>query len=183
MFTIPYQRYVIAFLLAISPLAAAPYLLIQTSAGDLLVELYPDLAPQTVAQISNLVQAGLYDTTPFFRLERNFVLQTANVQGRSLPFTREQLALIHKIPAEFSSIKHQRGVLSMARQDHDPNSAETSFSILLADAPHLDGKYTIFGRLVDGWETLELIESMPRNSRNQPESRIEIRKAEIRNVE
>ena len=167
------------FLSATSLLAVPSYLLLRTSAGDLLVELYPDLAPQTVAQVSKLVNAGLYDTTPFFRLERNFVLQTTTVQGRSLPLTPEQLALIHKIPAEFSTIKHQRGVLSMARQDHDPNSAETSFSILLADAPHLDGKYTIFGRLVDGWKTLETIESMPRNSKNQPQTRIEIRKAEI----
>lgn len=167
------------FLFLFCQLTAAPYLLLHTSEGDLVAELYPDVAPQTVRQICKLARAGLYDTTPFFRLERNFVLQTAVVQSRSLPLTMEQRNLIHPIPGEFSQIEHQRGVLSMGRQDNDPDSAESSFSILLADAPHLDGKYTIFGRLVDGWETLRKIELMPRNARNEPTIRIEIRQAKI----
>ena len=155
------------------------YLVLHTSSGDLVAELYPDAAPRTVSQISNLVKAGIYDSTPFFRLESNFVLQTAIVQSRLLPLSPMQCALLRKIPAEFNNIKHQRGVLSLARDDHDPDSGESSFSILLADAPHLDGQYTIFGRLVGGWNTLELIESMPRNSRHQPETRIEILTAEM----
>ena len=173
------QLALLSAITALNAAAPAPYLVLHTSAGDLVAELYPDVAPGTVAQISKLVKAGLYDSTPFFRLERNVVLQTAMVQSRALPLTSAQLALLHKIPAEFSNIKHQRGILSLARYDHDPDSGESSFSILLADAPHLDGKYTIFGRLVGGWETLELIESMPRDSRNQPEPRIEILKAEV----
>lgn len=169
----------IAFLLICFALRAEPYLVLKTSAGELVAELYPTVAPQTVSQICRLVEAGLYDTTPFFRLERNFVLQTANVQGRALPLSVAQRALIQKIPGEFSHIKHQRGVLSMGREDHDINSAESSFSILLADAPHLDGKYTIFGKIIDGWKTLERIESLPRNARHQPEVPLEIIKAEI----
>ena len=158
-----------------------PYLVLHTSAGDLVAELYPEVAPRTVAQLSKLVQAGLYDSTPFFRLERNFVLQTALVQSRSLPLTPDQRALLCPIPAEFSKIKHERGVLSLARDDHNVNSGESSFSILLASAPHLDEQYTIFGRLIEGWDTLEKIESLPRDIRNRPAVLLEISKAEILN--
>lgn len=162
------------------PTGTRPYLLLHTTAGDLLAELHPDLAPKTVEQIIRLVKGGLYDSTPFFRLEQNFVLQTANVQGRSLPITSEQQLLIQRIPAEFGGLKHQRGMLSMARADGDVNSAESSFSILLADAPHLDTHYATFGKLVRGWDTLKVLEATPReNSTTKPAKRIEILKAEI----
>jgi cyclophilin family peptidyl-prolyl cis-trans isomerase len=158
---------------------SAPFLVLHTSQGDLTAELYPEKAPETVLQISKLVEAGLYDTTPFFRLERDFVLQAAMVQSRKIPLSAEQKALLHKIPGEFSEIRHERGILSMARDDHDFNSAESSFSILLANAPHLDGSYTVFGKIIDGWHVLEQIESLPRDTRNRPLVDLQILKAEI----
>src|SRR5205085_9880757 len=81
------------------------------------------------------------------------------------------------IPAEFSTIPHRRGTLSMARSDDDPDSAETSFSILLGDAPHLDGKYTVFGHVESGWEALDEMVRVPRKG-TTPLARVEVYRAE-----
>ena len=86
---------------------------------------------------------------------------------------------MRKLKGEFSQTrKHLRGTLSMARTD-DPNSAETSFFIVLAPAPNLDGKYTIFGKVVDGFEVLNRIEQAPRNGET-PHQRIELIEAVIK---
>ena len=121
-------------------------------------ELFPEVAPKHVAQVAKLAAADLYDSTRFARLEKGFVLQVSTVQDRLTPLSAEQEALVRRIPAEFSSLPHKRGVLSMARADDDPDSAESSFSILLGDAPHLDGRYTVFGRLVSGSDALDALE-------------------------
>jgi cyclophilin family peptidyl-prolyl cis-trans isomerase len=157
---------------------ARPQLILRTSAGDLRAELYPDVAPQTVAQILKLAKAGVYNHTPFHRIEPNFVAQITNVYGRSQPLRPDQQAMVQKIPGEFSGVKHERGVLSMAREDKDPNSGETSFSILLSQAPHLDGKYTVFGKVTQGWDVLKALENTPRTSAFQPTRTTEIIKAE-----
>ena len=112
-------------------------------------------------------------------IEPNFVLQTANAYARAKPLTDFQRAMLQKIPGEFGG-KHERGVLSMAREDNDPNSAESSFSILLGDAPHLDGQYTTFGKLVRGWEVLKKLESAARDDKNTPTPKLEIVRASIR---
>ena len=70
--------------------------------------------------------------------------------------------VIQRIPLEVNAVAHERGVLSMARWDDDPDSAETSFSILLGPAPHLDGSYTVFGQVESGWNAIERIEAAPR---------------------
>src|SRR6185369_7440944 len=80
---------------------------------------------------------------------------------------------------EFSSIRHVRGVLSMAREDADINSAETSFSILLGPAPHLDGKYTVFGRLEAGEAVLEEMVKVPRGALMRPVTRLDVTRAEV----
>jgi cyclophilin family peptidyl-prolyl cis-trans isomerase len=135
-------------------------LVLRTPAGDLLFDLYPSAAPETVKQIITLVRAGLYDGVSVFRIEPAFVAQLATVYDRATPLTEKQKALLHPLRGEFSQIPHVRGVLSMAREDHLPNSAESSFSILLTDAPHLDGKYAIFGKLRSGDDVLRAIEKI-----------------------
>jgi hypothetical protein len=91
----------------------------------------------------------------------------------------EQLEAIHPLAAEFSALKHRRGTLSMARYDDRPDSGETSFSILLGDAPHLDGKYTVFGQLESGEDVLELIARAATDERHQPLRPIVVRRAEV----
>src|SRR5207247_2900187 len=104
---------------------------LKTSLGDMTFKLYSMVAPVTVAQIMKLVRAGAYDSTRIFRVEPGFVAQLSTVQDRLTPLTPEQRGLLSKLPAEFSALVHQRGVLSMARQDNNVNSGESSFSILL----------------------------------------------------
>lgn len=152
----------------------------RTIAGDLVLSLYLDAAPKTVAQFLKLVRAGAYDTTHFYRVEPGFVIQLATAQDRLVPLSAEQSQLLQKLPAEFNeTLKHRRGVLSMAREDADPNSGESSFSILLADAPHLDGKYTIFGEVERGFEVLDEFLRVTRLEPNRPSVRLTVNRAEV----
>ena len=112
--------------------------------------------------IIDLARRGLYNTNHFFRVDKGFVAQVADVVGgRTAPMDAHQQAIARQtVPGEFSEIKHVRGTLSMARYD-DPNSGTSSFSILLGDAPHLDTKYAVFGRIVSGDDALRAMEAMP----------------------
>jgi cyclophilin family peptidyl-prolyl cis-trans isomerase len=156
------------------------WLILRTTAGDLGFELLPDAAPATVRQFATLVRAGVFDTVRFSRLEPGFLLQAALAEDRRTALQTVQRSLIRPIPLELTGISHERGVLAMARRDDDPNSAETSFYILLGKAPHLDGKYTTFGTLRVGGEVLAELEKVPvRPGSTEPAVRIEIVKAEM----
>lgn len=134
----------------------------QTSYGDIEFGFYPDVAPKTVAHIMKLVHLGAYNTNHFFRVDRGFVAQVADVVGgREAPLNAVQRAEGEKtVPGEFSSVKHVRGILSMGRYS-DPDSAASSFSMLLGDAPHLDGQYAVFGKVTKGDEVLSKLEELP----------------------
>ncbi|KAK9277720.1 hypothetical protein L1049_007267 [Liquidambar formosana] len=134
----------------------------QTNYGDIEFGFFPTVAPQTVDHIFKLVRLGCYNTNHFFRVDKGFVAQVADViGGRSVPMNDDQREEAEKtVVGEFSDVKHVRGILSMGRYS-DPNSASSSFSILLGDAPHLDGQYAIFGRVTKGDETLKKLEQLP----------------------
>lgn len=149
-----------------------------TNLGDLRVAFYPEVAPKHVAQILRLVKLGVYDGAQIFRVEKNFVAQVENFDARLDALTPEQKAAAQKLPAEFSVLPHVRGELSMARFD-DPNSAETSFSIMLGAAPHLNEKYTIFGRVVGGWSTMAALDQVQIDEGNKPRTPVLILKAEV----
>jgi peptidyl-prolyl cis-trans isomerase B (cyclophilin B) len=153
--------------------------LMRTNRGDLVLGFYPELAPRHTAQILKLVRLGVYDSTFIHRVEPNFVAQLTNAQNRKLPLSPEQRQAITKLPAEISGLRHQPGLLSMAREDGDLNSAETSFSFMLAAAPHLDGKYTIFGQLVAGMPLLHMIASEPRDEKNGPRTPVVVESARV----
>ena len=167
---------------AVRPRLADERVILRTGRGDLVVGLFPDVAPRHVEQILKLVRAGVYDSTWFHRVEPNFVVQLSNAQNRRTPLSARQLAAIHKLPAEFSDLPHVPGVVSMAHEDGDPNSAETSFSFLLARAPHLDGKYTVFGELVWGGDVLAAIAATPRDAKNQPLDEIVVETAMVKSA-
>jgi cyclophilin family peptidyl-prolyl cis-trans isomerase len=134
-----------------------------TPSGDIVFAFYPQVAPRHVKQFLKLVENGVYDHFHFWRIEPGFVLQLTDQGDRMVPLTSKQEALIHSLKAEFSNLKHRRGVLSMARLDNDVDSAKTSFSIVLGDAPHLDGHYTIFGHVEQGMDVVEELCKAPRN--------------------
>lgn len=154
-------------------------LLLSTAAGDLVLRFFPEVAPHHVKQILALAAAGVYDGVHFYRLEKGFVLQLSDAADRSKPLSPQQNRLIHNIPAEFGKIPHTRGILSMARYDGAPDSASSSFSILLGNSPHLDEQYTVFGYLEKGMDVLEILERAPVDSSHRPLSRLEVYRASV----
>ena len=119
-------------------------------AGRVVIEMRPDLAPETCAQIKRLVRQGFYDGIVFHRVIDGFMAQTGDPKGDGTGGSG------HKLKAEFSNEKHVRGVVSMARAS-DPDSADSQFFIMFAAAPSLDGKYTIWGNVVSGMEYIDQI--------------------------
>ena len=153
--------------------------LLHTSLGDITLEMDPELAPEHVRNFLKLVESGWYDHTAFHRIIPGFVIQggVGSTRADSKPHPADKW--VHKLKGEFSrTALHIRGALSMARTS-DPDSAETSFFIVLGPATHLDGKYTIFGKVVDGFDTIELIEKAARHGET-PDQRIELIEAAIK---
>jgi cyclophilin family peptidyl-prolyl cis-trans isomerase len=149
-----------------------------TNFGDIVAALYPKVAPAHSAQILAMSRAGVYDGAVFFRVEQGFVAQVENFDAKQVPLTAEQQTTVARLPAEFSRLKHRRGLLSMARFD-DPNSAESSFSFMLGEAPHLDNQYTIFGEIVFGMNTLDSIDQVDVDSNHYPREDLRILSAEV----
>jgi cyclophilin family peptidyl-prolyl cis-trans isomerase len=132
---------------------------LETSAGPITIEFMPDVAPGHVRNFLRLAQAGVYDGMAFHRVVKGFAIQTGSLSTRG-PLGEKQQKFVQTLPPEFNDTKHVKGVVSMARGD-DPGSASTSFFIVTADAPSLDGKYTAFGRVVEGLAVVEAIEVAP----------------------
>jgi cyclophilin family peptidyl-prolyl cis-trans isomerase len=149
---------------------------LETSAGPIGVEFLPDKAPGHVRNFLRLAQSGVFDGTAFHRVVRGFVVQTGSLDSRG-PLSEKQQKYVRTLGPEFNDTKHVKGVLSMARGD-DPASASTSFFIVTGDASSLDGKYTAFGRVVDGMAVLETIEQAPVNG-EAPVTRIDLVRVRI----
>jgi peptidyl-prolyl cis-trans isomerase B (cyclophilin B) len=149
---------------------------LETSLGNITIAFMPDKAPETVRQFLRLAQAGVLDGTSFHRVVRGFAVQTGYLTTRG-PLTDKQQKVVHNQPPEFNDTTHVKGIVSMARGD-DPASATTSFFIVTGDAPSLDGKYTAFGRVVDGMDVVERIESTPVNGET-PVTRIDLRTVRV----
>jgi cyclophilin family peptidyl-prolyl cis-trans isomerase len=118
--------------------------------GRVEITMRPDLAPNTCAQIKELTRRGFYDGVPFHRVIEGFMAQTGDPTGTGGGGSG------HKLKAEFSSEKHVRGVVSMARTS-DPDSADSQFFIMFAPAPSLDGQYTIWGSVTAGMDYIDKI--------------------------
>ncbi len=162
-----------------APQVAEERIVLHTSMGDLVLALWPEVAPQHVEQLLTLARLGAYDTMRAHYVDPSFIIQFSGARDRLTPLTAEQTRAIHPLQAEFSQLPHRRGVLSMARQADDPDSAETSFCILLADAPHLDGAYTIFGSVESGDAVLWAISFARTNLHFEPIQPIIVQRAEV----
>jgi len=123
---------------------------IETAHGEVLIELYPDTAPNTVANFKALAGKGFYDGLKFHRVIAGFMAQGGDPEGtgRGGPG--------YKVKAEFNARKHVRGTLAMARSA-SPDSAGSQFYICFGPQPHLDGQYTIFGQVVEGMDVVDQI--------------------------
>jgi peptidyl-prolyl cis-trans isomerase B (cyclophilin B) len=144
---------------------------LETSSGAITIEFFPDKAPEHVRNFLRLAQSGVFDGTAFHRVVRGFVVQTGALNSRA-PLTEKQQKYVRTLQPEFNDTKHVKGIISMARGD-DPASATTSFFIVTGDASSLDGKYTVFGRVVDGLSVVDTIEQTPLNGET-PVTRIEL---------
>jgi peptidyl-prolyl cis-trans isomerase B (cyclophilin B) len=150
---------------------------IETAMGNITLEFFPDRAPNHVRQFLRLASSGVYDGTSFHRIVRGFVIQGGHMPTRRGPLDEQQQAFVRNLQPEFNATPHVRGILSMARTD-DPASASSSFFIVLAPAPSLDGKYTVFGRVVSGMDVIEKIEAAPLNG-EEPVTRIEVSRVAV----
>ncbi len=149
---------------------------LETSLGDMTVEVFPHVASENTRNFLRLAVLGIYDGTAFHGVVRDFVVQGGYLPTRRPPIPEHRMReVVRRLPSEFNETKHVRGILSMARGD-DPDSAETSFFICLGDTPELDGQYTAFGRIVDGLEVLRKIEQVATEGES-PTERIELIRA------
>lgn len=145
-----------------------PIVTIEMETGGIIkVELYPEIAPNTVKNFISLVQKGFYDGVIFHRVIPGFMIQGGDPEGTGTGGPG------YRIKGEFSAngfrndLKHEKGVISMARAQH-PDSAGSQFFIMVEAAPHLDGQYAAFGRVIEGIKEAERIVSAKRNFMDKP---------------
>lgn len=145
-----------------------PIVTIEMESGNSMkVELYPEIAPNTVRNFISLVQSGFYDGLIFHRVIPGFMIQGGDPEGTGMGGPG------YSIKGEFSrnghknDLKHEKGVISMARSQH-PDSAGSQFFIMAANAQHLDGQYASFGKVIDGIEEVDRIVNVKRNRSDKP---------------
>ena len=136
--------------------------------GDVMkAELYPDVAPNTVNNFISLVKKGFYDGLIFHRVIAGFMIQGGDPEGSGIGGPGYSIKGEFNYNGVENNLKHSRGVLSMARAQH-PDSAGSQFFIMHADAPHLDGQYAAFGKLVEGEDVLDSIASIDTDWSDRP---------------
>ena len=148
--------------------AAENKMLLKLETGNVEIELFSDVAPNHVKRIKTLAKNKEYDGVVFHRVIDGFMAQTGDVKfGNSKNFNSKLVGTggssLPDLKAEFSNLPHEKGTLSMARS-MDPNSANSQFFICFDSAPHLDGQYTVFGKVVKGMEFIDKIKKGDPNS-------------------
>ncbi len=158
---------------------AAQCVTLDTEAGVIEIELYPESAPESVRNFLNLTATGLFDGTSFTRVVPGFVVQGGNMWSRDGGKVSREIGerARRTIPDEPNKILHERGILSMARPD-EPNQATTNFFILVAAASYLDGKFAPFGRVTMGMDVVDSINKATVTD-EKPEKPVRIRKAAV----
>ncbi len=146
--------------------------------GKIELELYPEAAPKTVANFLKLVGEGFYDGLIFHRVIPGFMIQGGDPLGNGMGGSDENIIGEFKANGHDNPIKHTRGVLSMARA-YNPNSASSQFFIMHANAPHLDGQYAAFGKVVSGMEVVDEIASIPTDYSDRPKIAMRMKKVYI----
>ena len=149
--------------------------IIHTDFGDITLKFFPKLAPNHVNNFIELTTKGFYDGTIFHRVIPGFVIQGGDPNSKSHERARHGMGGPgYSLKAEFNPTPHKRGTLSMARSAH-PDSAGSQFFICVSDTPSLDDKYTVFGEVTMGMDVVDKIVSQPRDARDNPLKRVEIK--------
>ena len=154
---------IIFFLLTNNLQAKEDIMILKLKDGDVIIELFNDIAPNHVKRFKKLAQEKKYDGVIFHRVIDGFMAQTGDVEygnTNSENYNERKVGTggsdYSDLKAEFSDLPHERGTLSMARSN-DPNSANSQFFICLKSASHLDRQYTVFGKVIKGMEFVDLI--------------------------
>jgi peptidyl-prolyl cis-trans isomerase B (cyclophilin B) len=134
----------------------------QTTGDIMLLELYPDIAPITVKNFQKLVSEKFYDGLVFHRIIKDFMIQGGDPLGNGSGGSEETIKGEFRLNGVENNLKHERGVISMARSN-DRDSASSQFFIVHADSPHLDGSYASFGRIIAGLDTLDKLANTKTN--------------------
>ena len=143
--------------------------------GKIELELYPEAAPETVKNFESLVKKGFYDGLTFHRIIPGFMIQGGDPLGNGMGGAEKNVKGEFRANGHNNPIKHERGVISMARA-FDPNSASSQFFIMHADAPHLDGQYAAFGKVISGMDAVDEIASIPTDYNDRPKIAVRMKK-------
>jgi len=157
--------------------AATSRAVIETKFGEMEIEFLPDKAPGHVKNFLDLAGKGFYDGTTFHRVIPGFMIQGGDPNTKDAKGSRDRHGTGgpgHSVKAEFNDTPHTRGVVSMARSS-DPNSAGSQFFVCVKDSNFLDRQYTAFGRVVRGMEVADKIVNSPRDARDNPNERVEMK--------
>jgi cyclophilin family peptidyl-prolyl cis-trans isomerase len=155
---------------------------LHTSAGEIDIRFFPDVAPNHVKNFIDLAEKGFYNGTKFHRVIPGFMIQGGDPNTISgSPATWGTGGSDKNVNAEFNSIKHKRGIVSMARAA-DPNSARSQFFVMVADYPSLDGQYSAFGQVTKGMDVADKIVSAQSGPNDRPLNPTAIDKIVIRDA-
>lgn len=146
--------------------------------GKMTLELYPETAPITVDNFVKLAKSGFYNGLIFHRVIEDFMIQGGDPTGTGMGGPGWTIKGEFSANGVKNSLKHTRGVISMARSAR-PDSAGSQFFIMHKDAPHLDGQYAAFGKMTDGFETLDKIAGTPTDYSDRPRSEQKIKTVTI----
>jgi cyclophilin family peptidyl-prolyl cis-trans isomerase len=156
---------------------------LHTSAGEIDIRFFPDLAPNHVKNFIDLAEKGFYNGIKFHRVIPGFMIQGGDPNTISgPPATWGGGGSDKHVAAEFSATPHKRGIVSMARLPGDVNSASSQFFIVTADAPSLDGQYSVFGQVTKGMDVADKIVNAPRDAQDRPNDPSTIKKIVIRDA-
>jgi peptidyl-prolyl cis-trans isomerase B (cyclophilin B) len=148
---------------------------IETVYGEIEIKFFPDKAPNHVKNFIKLAKEGTYDGTIFHRVIPGFMIQGGDPNTKGLDKSTYGMGGPgYTIDAEFNDISHTRGIVSMARAS-DPDSAGSQFFIVVKGSTFLDGKYTVFGEVTRGMEVADKIVNLPRDARDLPRERVEMK--------
>ncbi len=139
------------------------------------LELYPEAAPETVKNFEALVKRGFYNGLTFHRIIPGFMIQGGDPLGNGMGGAEKNIKGEFRANGHNNPIKHERGVISMARA-FDPNSASSQFFIMHDDAPHLDGQYAAFGKVISGMDAVDEIASIPTDYNDRPKIAVRMKK-------
>lgn len=160
---------VIAALICVAPAIAQPLpanldkqnaIVIDTTKGRIVIKLRPDLAPHHAERIKQLARDGFYNNVPFHRVMEGFMAQTGDGQN----FNGTGGSKYPNLKQEFSNVHFKRGIVGMARRGDSVDSANSQFFIMYADAPSLDGQYTVIGEVVQGMDVVDKLKKAPPSS-------------------